>query len=164
MENTLVPSVSSVVSKPIPTSKNQMIQVGIGCLVLVVVLFFVYRFVKKLNKRISNLEDVMARLIEKNNYLQNCIQQQSRNPSPVVTMPHVSAPVPQNVSPNMVTPPIYTPPSVPQSVESAPKPVDLDAELQAELQELESPPVVVNAPVVEEKVEEEEIPEGRVDT
>lgn len=146
MENTLV-CTSPPVLKDDGSSRRNLILMSVGCICVLVLVFFVYRFVKNMNRRFSKLEEVISRLIEKNNQMHHQFIQQT--PPPVV----------QNSS-------IQRPPIRPTNPTPPPVPVDLDAELQAELQELQVQkpiPVPVEETVTSPVVAEDDVPEGRVD-
>lgn len=134
-----------------------------GILVLfLVVMFFVYRYIKNINKRFASIEEILGKVIEKNNQIQHLIQSTMRYPQ--------SQPVSMSSSPPPPPCHVASPPVAPQSI---PSPPNLDREIMEELMELdtspppESPPMkktVVSPPVLKKSiVEEEEIVEGRVE-
>lgn len=166
MENAscLVTSPPVLVSKPNGSKKN-LIQLGIGCFCFIAVLFFAYRFVKNINKRLNNLEEVLGRLIEKNNQMHHYIQQQQRIPPSNAPLQQHSSPVsaptiPPSASPTRPLSSFVPPPTPPTPPVVETKPIDLDAELQKELEELSNPtpPNIDNTP----EKKEDEIPEGRL--
>jgi len=135
-------------------------------LLLVVVLFFVYRYIKNINKRFSSIEEILGKVIEKNNQMQHLIQSSMRYPQvPVAMSSHQQS---QSLPPQC--PMVVHPPQPPVAV--APPPPNLDREIMEELLELDSPPPpppstsstpVKKAEPKKKVVVEEEIVEGRVD-
>jgi len=136
--------------------------VVMGCVVftVLILLYFIYRYMKTVNKRFQSLEEIMGKVIEKNNQMQHLIQTTMRYP-PVY---------PQNVQiPPTVPAAAQAPPIVPVPVPVV-APPNLDKEIMEELKELVPPvppvppvvPVVpVVAPVAPTTVIEEE--EGRIE-
>jgi len=131
-------------------------------LLLVVVLFFVYRYIKNINKRFSSIEEILGKVIEKNNQMQHLIQSSMRYPQVPVAMSSS-----QSQSLPTQCPMVVHPPQPPVVV--APPPPNLDREIMEELLELDSPPPpppstpVKKAEPKKKVVVEEEIVEGRVD-
>ena len=158
---------SSIVVPPKPTKNNLMV-LGVGCFVILAVLYFVYRFVKNMNKRINSMEEILGRLIEKTNQLQHFIQQQPpivrQTQAPPVQIPPPACPVEKSpptsvpVSPVQAPAPTQTaarvnPPRRPSPpVVQQPAVVNLDEELQDELNELQ--PVKKEDDVLEGRVDE----------
>ncbi len=144
-----------------------MIQLSVGCICVLILTYLIYRFVKSINRRFHKLEEVLARLIEKNNQMHHFIQQSSQS-RPVVSQPtSVGTPPRQQPHPVSVAPPSPV--------------IDLDAELKDELEELkvkkttiETPREVVEKETVEVESQEvnekeptdlpDDVPEGRIDT
>lgn len=97
--------------------KWNMIVAGSTMAVVIISIYFMYRFIKTVNRRFQSLEEVIGKVIEKNNSLHHLLQasppQQHHAPPPVA--------------------PVYHPPNVPQP------PPNLDTEIQAELEELDTP-------------------------
>jgi len=134
--------------------------VVMGCVVftVLILLYFIYRYMKTVNKRFQSLEEIMGKVIEKNNQMQHLIQTTMRYP-PVY---------PQNVQipPTVPAAAAQAPPIVPVPVPVV-APPNLDKEIMEELKELVPAvvaPVVVApvvAPVAPTTVIEEE--EGRIE-
>lgn len=156
---------SSIVVNPKPTKNNLMV-LGVGCLVILAILYFVYRFVKNTNHRISCISETLGKLIDKTNHLQHMISQPS---VPHMRPSQVPAPVPPAACPVEKTPAVSVPPSTqipvpssrvqnatpPRSPTSAAPVINLDDELQDELNELQQPTL--------KKEKEEDVIEGRID-
>lgn len=120
-----------------------LIVAGSTMAVVIISIYFMYRFIKTVNRRFQSLEEVIGKIIEKNNSLHHLLQA-----SPPQQQHHYAPPPPPAVSP------VYQPP-----VASQAPPQNLDTEIQAELKELDSPPPVPEKIDVADK---EEV-EGRVE-
>jgi len=137
---------------------NSIVLGGIGMMFIIIV-FLAYRFLRTINQRLHSLEEILAKVIEKNNHLQHMIQASATTryiPSPMESPPMVvsmqsqssgSVPVPVPISVSVQAP-------VPVPVQAS---VNLDREILEELQELQAPvkpsvPVPIN-----------EISEGRIE-
>jgi hypothetical protein len=113
--------------------------VVMGCVVfaVLILLYFIYRYMKSVNKRFQSLEEIMGKVIEKNNQMQHLIQTTMRYPA-----------YPQNVQippPTVSVPSVQAPPSVPVPVVAPP---NLDKEIMEELKELDVIPAVPTPPAV----------------
>lgn len=123
-------------SSSLSLMNNQWIMVMIGVLTLcfVAFMYIAHRYLKSINQRFEKLEEIIGKIIERNNQIQNTIHQRPQ----VVAAPSQPQPIFIPVQPSVN----HQPPAV----------VNLDKEIENELKEL----------VQEEKVIVEK--EGRIDS
>ena len=137
---------------------NTIMVGGLGMMFIIIV-FLGYRFLRTINQRLHSLEEILAKVIEKNNHLQHMIQASATTryiPSPMETSP------PMVVSVQSQSVPVPVPPKVPVPV-SASSSVNLDREILEELQELQAPTPVPAHVSVPASVPINEISEGRIE-
>lgn len=117
-----------------------------GLIVLILLLaFYVYRFITQINKRFQSLEDIMAKVVEKTNHLQHLLQLPPQPPQPLQPLQPTQPPQPPQQKPLPQRPPVVIMPNQTQQT------MNLDKELAEELKELDV------------KSKEDELPEGRID-
>jgi hypothetical protein len=130
--------------------KWPIILVGIIVLCIMIGVYIAYRYIKDINCRFSKLEEILGRLIEKNNQIQHALQAPQNIMYASVPIPPPQPTVVQQSQPTIIQQPQPTVPSSPVISQSQPA-VNLDQEIEKELKELE----------VEQGVSEEK--EGRID-
>lgn len=122
-------STCSTNSAPLFHLKWPIIIVGVLTLSFVIGIFLSYRYIKAINARFAKLEEILGKVIEKNNQIQHVLQSAATvsQPPPAVIFAHPPTPPPP-------------PPSSPQSQSPPPvmavPPVNLDKEIENELKEL----------------------------
>jgi hypothetical protein len=108
---------------------------SIGIMVIVFA-YLAYRFLRTINQRLHSLEEILAKVIEKNNHLQHMIQASATTRfgyPPQVEIPHVQS----------STTTTTTNGACPMRQPAAPcVSISLDREILEELKELESPPIL----------------------
>jgi len=102
-------------------NKWNFVLIGSMTILFLIAMYFMYRFIKNTNKRFASMEDILSKVIERNNQIQNVLHGAVAQPSPV----HAQRPVARAVAPTISSPP--------------PTPVNLDREIEAELNELTNP-------------------------
>lgn len=118
-------STCSTNSAPLLPLKWPIIIVGVLTLCFVIGIFLSYRYIKAINARFAKLEEILGKVIEKNNQIQHVLQSAAASQPPAVIFAHQST----------QTPPPPPPPS-PQASSPSPPPVNLDQEIENELKEL----------------------------
>ena len=105
---------------------------SIGIMVIVFA-YLAYRFLRTINQRLHSLEEILAKVIEKNNHLQHMIQASATTRfgyPPQAEIPHVQS----------STTTTTTNGACPMRQPAACVSISLDREILEELKELESPP------------------------